>query len=274
MHKLTRTCTVLLLAAIVAAPAAHGACRALFADGPELWITNADGDATRLLREERDVAMARFSPDRERIAYVRGFDLTGEVMSHIVVMRPGSEETVEIPIRAELGITDVMNLGWLDEKRVWTEGHVTPSSGMYHEWDVATGKVLTERLGAWFAPSPDGASLAYREHVPHGAPASLGDRVLVNERVVFPADDDTRPHRVRGITWSGSGQLTVADEVGGERSNVVVDLRRGGASRRVTVQSNGSAAAARKPMYVDLATHRLIDEASATTVEPLDLICD
>ena len=54
MHKLTRTCTVLLLAAIVAAPAAHGACRALFADGPELWITNADGDASADENENPD----------------------------------------------------------------------------------------------------------------------------------------------------------------------------------------------------------------------------
>ena len=270
MHKLTRSCTVLLLVLAIAAPAAHGACRVLFADGPELWTADAGGEATRLLREERDIALARFSPDGKRIAYVRGFDLSAEVFSHIVVVRPDGEAVAQIPIRADLGVTDVMDFGWIDDQRVWTEGHVTPSSGIYHEWDLATGNVVAERLGAFFAPSPDGASVAYREHVPHGAPASIGDRVLVNDRVVFPADDDTRPHRVRDIAWSGNGQLTVVDQVGGERATITIDLRRGSARR---APKTNAAPAAVKPLYVDLKTHRVADAPSKSTVEPLDTTC-
>ena len=192
MHKLTRTCTVLLLAAIVAAPAAHGACRALFADGPELWITNADGDATRLLREERDVAMARFSPDRERIAYVRGFDLTGEVMSHIVVMRPGSEETVEIPIRAELGITDgllrlsvgledVDDDGWAD-----LPGTGAPSYGRACSGTMAVAARCCLRSAAWRRTA---------KVVPR--PERRRRRDVEQDRGERLAHDHARPHRAR-----------------------------------------------------------------------------
>lgn len=230
MQQLTRLCAVLLLAFTLAVPA-FGQCRSLHAKGGELWSTDANGESHRVLVDEKGIARARFSPAGDRIAYVQDFDLHGEVVSHIIVVDGDGQRLADLPIRADLGINDVLNFGWLDEKHVWTEGHVTPSSGMYHEWNLATGRAENERLGAWFAPSPDGQSLAYREHVPHGAPASIGDRVLVNDRVVYPAEGDTRSHRVRDLVWKDNGQLSLVDEVAGVRETVVIDTNRGGMRR-------------------------------------------
>ena len=298
-----------LLVIALAAPAALAAdCSALFANGQELWMTDAGGNAQRLIRDERGIAYARWSPSRQLIAYVSDFDLRGPTWSHIVVIDARGEKRAEIPISAERGVNDFIAFGWIGEKRLWTEGHVTPSSSIYHQWDIESGRAVEERLGAWFAPSPDGSSIAYREHVPHGAPPDLGDRVFVDDRLVFPAENDRQPHRVSEITWAGARQLVFVDEVEGRRSVVALDPRGGGMRSvqldetvdrivpdrrggRVFLMTRDGNVIEAEPAtgrlkklserpsllnepFVDLTTNRLTETRSKSSVIPLDVICE
>jgi len=121
--------------------------------------------------------------------------------SAIVIVRRDGSALRRIPITAELGINGILQIGWLDAERVWVEGHVTPSSGIFYVWNVRTGERLDERWGSWFAPSPDGKMIAQVEHVPHGSP--INSRVVIDGHAVYESDHG----HLRHLVWSHDGSM-------------------------------------------------------------------
>lgn len=243
--QLTKTKLALLLAVLLIAPLALArarTCEALTVSGDELWMVNERGDARRILQDVRGVDTPRFSPGGERVAYMRNFSFgQGDVVSTIVVASIEGEVLREIPVPLTAGINAVLDLGWLSNDRLWTEGHVTPSSGLYHEWPIGSARPERERWGALFSPSPDGRSVAYLAHVPHGAPESFRSAiVMIDDRQVYPAKGDDRPHRVIGaIRWIGTDRLAFAESTNGEATLVVIDARTRRILRQSTIGSNG-----------------------------------
>jgi len=126
-------------------------------------------------------------------------------------------------------------------KSVWTEGHTTPSSGIYYEWDVASGKASNELWGAWFAPAPNGESVAHLAHVAHGSPPNRATaQVMVDDRVVYPAKGDERMHQIAGgFAWSGR-DIVFVDRVDGELSVVSVDAARGTVTKTLPFEDTSS----------------------------------
>jgi len=238
--KLALLLGVLLIAAPVAL-AETRTCEALVVAADGLWMVSERGEARRILQDERGVNAPRFSPNGERIAYVRNFRFgEGEVVATIVVAGIDGRVLREIAVPLTAGINDVLDLGWLSENRLWTEGHVHPSSSLYHEWPLESDRPEHERWGSRFAPSPDGRSVAYVAHVPHGAPESFRSSiVMVDDRQVYPLDGDDRPHRVIGaIRWIAADRLAFADAPDGNPTLVVVDARAQRVLRRVPLGAN------------------------------------
>jgi len=229
-------------AAFCAPSASQTECAALYVTGHELWSISGDGVARLVARDERGINTPRWSPSGRRIAYVRDFKFGGERVSDLVVIESASGEAVAtIPINEDHGFNDVLQLGWRGEKRVWTEGHTTPSSGIYYEWDLATGKSMNEQWGSWFAPSPAGEAVAHLAHVPHGAPRErAAAQVMVDDRVVFPTKGDERLHQITGgFAWSGR-ELAFVDRVNGEASVVSVDPVRGVVTKTLPFEETGA----------------------------------
>jgi len=235
--------TLLLAAVAAGAPAVpQTGCAALYVTGNELWSISSGGEARLVAQDERGINMPRWSPSGRRIAYVHDFQFGGDRVSDLVVIDSASGESVTtIPIAEERGFNDVLQLGWRGEKSVWTEGHTTPSSGIYYEWDVATGKASNELWGAWFAPAPNGESVAHLAHVAHGAPPErAAAQVMIDDRVVYPAKDDERRHQIAGgFAWSGR-DIVFVDRVNGEASVVSVDAARGTVTRTLPLDDSSS----------------------------------
>jgi hypothetical protein len=291
---------LLLATAAFCAPAVQSAdCSALYVDAShhELWAMSAGGDARLIVRDERGINAPRWSPSGRRIAYAHDFH---DLVSELVVLDDASGQTVTtIPIAEERGFNAVLELGWRGESTIWTEGHTTPSSGIYYEWDVATGRASNEQWGSWFAPAPGEGGVAHLAHVPHGAPREYaGAKVMVDDRIVYPSKDDKRIHEISGgFAWSGR-DLVFVDRVNGASSLVSVDTGRGTVAkmlplaagtaveqidvrdRRVVFRtSNGFFSAdlaagrvreladpprALRALRVDVEEHRFVDEAGGT----------
>jgi hypothetical protein len=142
----------------------------------------------------------------------------------VVVDRTGAL-VKEIPVTEEHGINAVLNLGWLGNDRLWTEGHATPSTSIYHEWNLKSGRSEREVWGSWFAPSPDGKSLAYVAFIPHGAPPPHdASRVMIGDAQVYPSRDDTTRHIVKQLTWADDA-LVFADQTAGGVALTAINAR-------------------------------------------------
>jgi hypothetical protein len=147
--------TVFLLTAVASGPSGEH----LRVHGNALFLQSEAAPEKPVLTDPEGIEAVAASPEGGVFAYTRPFRGSGQLSALIVVRRDGSVVRT-IPITAALGINAVLQLGWLDEHRVWLEGHATPSSGIFYVWDVSTGERVDERWGAWFAPSPDGRTIA------------------------------------------------------------------------------------------------------------------
>lgn len=185
--------------------------------GNSLLLHQAGGTERVIGNDPAGIEHAQLSPDGTRVAWNRPFR-SGEPHSSIVIARLDGTILRTIPITDEAGINAVLQLGWLDDRRVWVEGHVTPSSGIYYAWDASSGKQLDERWGSWFAPSPNGKHVAQVEHVPHGA--RMRPHLLIDGEIAYPRG--AVAGALSQLTWSPDGNALAFVEAAGERASVVV----------------------------------------------------
>ncbi len=164
----------------------------------ELWI-----GGQRVIRDDLGVNAPRWSPDGQKLAYTNDFDLSSDPVSHIVVIdRTGRVlETVSIPESAMFNFVDEM--GWLNPTTIWIAGHVSPSAGMYEEFDLETREMRHETPGLFFSPSPDGKTLAYCEPGPRPARPDDYPPLMLNKTAVRLPDavSITGP-----LVWSPMGE--------------------------------------------------------------------
>lgn len=166
-------------------------CERVVSDRQRLLIEH--GAQRTVLVDVPAITMPRWSPTGDRIAYVRR-STTEHPFTIFVIQRDG-KPVGELSITADFATNAVMEMGWLDETRVWFEGHINPSVSRYYVWDVARDSVSEPVFGTWFTPSPDGKHLAYLEHLPHGSPWPR--RLIVDGEVVQGNDG-----KVSELTWS------------------------------------------------------------------------
>ena len=239
LRRVARTCLTPLLLASAPAHAARQEptrCEHLFTTETQLWHAADDGPARVLAEDTEGVDLAAWSPRGLKVVYARPFRASApELATTLVVLSRDGELLRGLPVRADTGLTAIERLGWTGERRVWVEGHVNPSVGLYLQWDVRTGRLRKQRQGTAFSPSPDGRRVAHLEHVPHGAAAwAQPRRVQVDGRTVYRVPRGTGPGWLRSaLTWSSDGKrLTWVERRGGALQRVTVDVARRRVVRR------------------------------------------
>jgi len=209
------------LAALFAPFAAHADCNRLRLANDRLLIQN--GTSTVAVSDSEGIEMPRWSPRGDQIIYVRRFNYERAAYSTLVVIDNAGRMIRSFPIPADSAVNAIVQLGWRDDDHVFVEGHVNPSTTQYLEWEVATGRLITQKAGSWFAVSPDGRFVAQRAHVPHGAPPPYDSAMLViNDEVVYPVAGDEAYRRFIGApSWSpDSTQVALLE--GGDESAILV----------------------------------------------------
>jgi hypothetical protein len=79
------------------------------------------------------------------------------------------------------------SLSWLDPRILLIMCHVNPSTDVYQEVDISTGKTLLSGLGFGFERSPDGRRLAFAGWVPHFSPPYQTSNYLqIDGTAVYP----------------------------------------------------------------------------------------
>lgn len=197
----------------------------------DLWI----GDQ-RVIRDDLGINAPRWSPDGQKLAYVNDFNLSSDPVSHLVVIdRSGHVlQTVPIPESAMFNFVDEM--GWLNPTTIWIDGHVSPSAGMYAEFDLATREMRHETPGLFFSPSPDGRTLAYCEPGPRPARPDYFPPLMLNETAV-PLPEKVS---IRGpLVWSPTGHLLAVGVQKEKHSGVAFLTARGMMERVVMLPVDG-----------------------------------
>jgi Tol biopolymer transport system component len=216
-------CGFILLMTIVPL-AAEDRCPALTVRGSELW-TGEGREARLLVRDSFGVINARWSPDRQRIAYVHASSQSQHGVTDVIVL-----DTRDLSLTAianltwEDSLTAVLRLGWHGDDAVWIEGHVNPSTSIYYEWDVTTKKRVREIRGSRFAWSSDGRHLAHLEHRMHfTTDASRPPAIVVDGRTIWSATDSEE--RIGSpLTWSpDSKRLAFLTDRGEKSALNVID---------------------------------------------------
>lgn len=194
-------------------------CARLATDGSRLMVMQNE-NARVVVDGIAGIELPRWSPAGDSIAYSRPAGASSPMS--IVVVRVDGAPLHTLPIAEDLGINAVLDLGWLDEWRVWIEGHVNPSVSHYYVWDVNRGEVADELFGTLFTPSPDGQHVAHLEHLPHGAPHK--PRVAIDGNPVYPLRDSPGP--ISHLTWSADGRrLSFVEGTPDGRQLIQVDAR-------------------------------------------------
>jgi hypothetical protein len=222
--QLKRLLTLLLITAALAVPALAD-CPRISTDGQSIWLE--EGVNKRLVTSDANGVLLP-SWFGNRIAYARErVDGEGLPVTEVVIVKENGEALRTIGVPADSGINGLIQLDWRDSKRVFVEGHVNPSVTLFLEWDADSGELSHERAGLHFTLSPNGRSLAQRQHVPLGAPEEFSSAALeVDGAVVYPAAGDAQHHRfLSAPVWArNSHRIAVIDSVGDAASLIVVSL--------------------------------------------------
>lgn len=223
MRKLTILIAAWVLAGL--ARGAAGSCDRLWVGGHELWMTR--GEEARLVASDpRGILSPRWSPDGDRIAYAHDFQFDGGVRSEIVIINERGVVVHTLPIPLDSEVNAIFELGWRDDQHPFLEGHVNPSTAVFLEWDLDSRRLLDERVGSWFAVSPNGRYVAQRAHVPHGTPPPYDSSWLVIDgKIVYPEAGASDYHDfAANLAWSSdSSRLALIDQSGGRTEVVIVD---------------------------------------------------
>jgi hypothetical protein len=184
-------------------------------------------DGRTIVDDPKGVEFAARSPGGKFIAYAH------TNADAVVIVRNNGTLLRALPISENLGINAVMNVGWLDETRVWMDGHRSPTSGALCIWSI-DGRRIDVREGAMFTPSPDGRSIAQVEPLPgHPPPSIPRARLMIDNRLVYPLRG--APGEFSRLVWSPDSSRLAAVESFDARQQLVVISRSGRLRRRKVI---------------------------------------
>jgi hypothetical protein len=113
-----------------------------------------------------------------------------------------------------VGIRGCESWGWLDNSRLFCEGSINPSTGIYLVFDARSGRELGEFAGGPFVWSPDQSHIASYGNVPHfSAPEGKSDSLEIDGKCLYPREGDHERHWFHSeLTWSpDSRKVAVTD---------------------------------------------------------------
>ena len=183
-----------------------------------IGITAVGLRALTAAQEER-----RWSPNGKRYAVSEAGQETGngQERQRLVIYTDAGVLTtvahvwlVEPDGARRAGIRGCEAWGWVDESRIFCEGSINPSTGVYLVFDAETGAELHELFGGHFVWSPDRSHLASLGNVPHfSAVEEKTDSLEIEGKRVYPAENDRRHHWFRSdLVWSAnSRRVAVVD---------------------------------------------------------------
>jgi hypothetical protein len=169
------------------------------------------------------------SPDRTRYAVIGSSrvpgkgETRGQVLIYTnagVLVAVASQWLVEPDGTGRVGVRGCERWGWVDDRRVFCEGTINPSTAIHRVFDATSGVELGEFGGAHFVWSPDGSRLAHYGNVPHFSDwATKSDSLEFGNDVVYPDETDLELHRFRSdLVWSPDSRfVAVVDHV--QRAN-------------------------------------------------------
>jgi hypothetical protein len=106
------------------------------------------------------------------------------------------------------GIRGCERWDWIDNARLFCEGSINPSTGVYLIFDATSGRELREYIGSHFVWSPNHSSIASFGNVPHFmAEETKSDSREIDGRLVYPREEDRRRHWFRSEPeWSADSE--------------------------------------------------------------------
>jgi hypothetical protein len=164
-------------------------------------------------RQEPPQTDLKPSPDRTLYAVAQAGQRVGEgeERERLVTYTNGGRQVaiahvwvIEPDGTRRAGIRGCEDWGWVDNARLFCEGTINPSSGIYLVFDARTGKELLERVGNRFVWSPNRARLANFGNVPHFTDVEdKSDSLELQGKLVYPRAGDTNQHWFRSLpVWS------------------------------------------------------------------------
>jgi hypothetical protein len=215
--RLTIAAVLLTACCGLSAPSEPLRCDRLYTDGRSLRLTHDASKGRELVNDPLGVTLPRLSPGGSQIVYVHALTSGGHRLPTLVVCTRSGTAIKILDLPDDLALNAIMRLGWRDDRRLWFEGHLSPSSSSYYDLDIETGTTKEGPLGAAFSVSPDGRYLVNSDIPPHLGRASETQHVLVNGREVYPPTDDPAPHAFPGTyAWApDSGRFVFLDSISG-----------------------------------------------------------
>ncbi len=160
----------------------------------------------------------RWSPDRELYAVSESGQRVGKAEERerfIVYTGAGVQVAiahvwlVEPDGTFRLGIRGCESWGWIDDSRLFCEGTVNPSTGVYLVFGARDGRELREFIGGHFVWSPDKTRLANYGNVPHFSPTEdKTDSLEIDGEALYPSQNDHERHWFRSeLAWSADSRI-------------------------------------------------------------------
>jgi len=137
--------------------------------------------------------------ERERLVVYTSADVQVAV-AHVWLVEPDGTMRV--------GIRGCEDWGWIGATRLFCEGTINPSTGIYLVFDAKSGRELRELAGSNFVWSPDQSKIANFGNVPHfSAVENKSDSLEIEGKLVYPSVESAEQHWFRSEpVWSADSR--------------------------------------------------------------------
>lgn len=165
------------------------------------------------------------SPDRTKILYRYSVWET-DFQLQIGIVDISGETVLEKTLDTDMS-NEFVSMGWIDNETIFVTTHINPATQEFFMYDLS-GKELTHYYGYAFAPIPNSHKVMYAENVPLGFTDQAYHSYMIEDKVVFTAEDMGVTLNVPSFDTTGSKVLFTFKDNNSE-SLYICDLDEGDA---------------------------------------------